>query len=95
MLFADHYKCMCNKKIVSTNFCPNCGKPNPTKQKLEKKYRYEGMRDCPGSYAVKTSEFREPKKGEYYLSGCKGHEIAYKAPNNLSTKYRIMGINKA
>ena len=36
---------------------------------------------------IKTSEFREPKKGEYYLSGAIVE--AYLAPNDLSAKYWI------
>lgn len=42
--------------------------------------------------AVKSSEFRAPRKGEYYLSGCKGWEMAYQAANDLSTAFRIMYI---
>ena len=34
-----------------------------------------------------TGEFREPKAGEWYLSGAVVH--AYKAPNDLSSKYWI------
>ncbi len=37
--------------------------------------------------AIKTGEFREPKKGEWYLSGAIVE--AYRAPNNLSTKFHI------
>jgi len=36
-------------------------------------------------YAFDTPEFREPKKGEYFISGAKPE--LYKAPNDLSTKY--------
>lgn len=31
--------------------------------------------------------YREPKKGEWFLSGAK--VTAYKAPNNLGTKYLV------
>lgn len=34
-----------------------------------------------------TGEFRCPKKGEWFLSGAK--VSAYRAPNDLSTKYWI------
>jgi hypothetical protein len=34
-----------------------------------------------------TGEYREPKKGEWYLSGA--IVVAYRAPNDLSTKYFI------
>ena len=42
--------------------------------------------------AVWTKEYREPKKGEWYLSGCEGFERAYLSPNDLSTKYFIMRV---
>jgi hypothetical protein len=42
--------------------------------------------------AVWSGEYRAPKKGEWYLSGCEGFERAYLAPNDLSTKYFIMKI---
>jgi hypothetical protein len=35
----------------------------------------------------KSNEFREPKKGEWYLSGAVVE--AYRAPNDLSGKYWI------
>lgn len=41
-------------------------------------------------YAKKTftkGEYREPKKGEWFLSGAIAE--AYKAPNDLSQKYYI------
>jgi hypothetical protein len=37
-----------------------------------------------------SREYREPKKGEWYLSG--NPVTAYKAPNDLSTKYFIATI---
>jgi hypothetical protein len=37
--------------------------------------------------AMPTGEFREPKKGEWYLSGAIVE--AYKARNDLTTKYWI------
>lgn len=40
------------------------------------------------TFWVKTGEFREPKKGEFYLSGAIPE--VYDAPNDLSTKYHIM-----
>lgn len=76
--------CNCHKTPINTKFCPDCGRRIPEPKKM---YRAEG-----GGKAVKTSEFREPRKGEYYLSGCKGWEIAYKAPNDLGTRYRIMEL---
>jgi len=36
---------------------------------------------------VPTGEFREPRKGEFYLSGA--IVAAYRAPNDLSTKFHI------
>jgi hypothetical protein len=37
--------------------------------------------------AVRTGEFREPKKGEWYLSGAIAE--AYRARNDLSMKFNI------
>jgi len=89
MAFFDLYKCPCSGKIVKTAFCPHCGTKTPSKTEA---FNYEGMHleERAGSFAVKTNEFRAPKKGEYYLSGAV--PFAYKAPNDLSTKYRIMKI---
>ena len=42
--------------------------------------------------AVRTSSRREPKKGEWYLSGA--IPTAYKAPNDLSTEYVIAKLVK-
>jgi|ETNvirnome_2_300_1030623.scaffolds.fasta_scaffold02380_10 hypothetical protein len=42
--------------------------------------------------AVKTDSFRAPRKGEWYLSG--STPTAYKAPNDLSTAYRILRLVK-
>lgn len=36
---------------------------------------------------IKNGEYRAPKKGEYYLGGA--YPVAYKAPNDLSSKYWI------
>lgn len=42
--------------------------------------------------AIKTGEFRNPKKGEWYLSGAIPE--AYKAPNDLSSPYHILKLCK-
>ena len=42
--------------------------------------------------AVKTHEFRCPKKNEWYLSGAL--PTAYRAPNDLSQAYGIMRLVK-
>lgn len=42
--------------------------------------------------AIKSNEYREPKKGEWYFSGA--IVTAYKAPNDLNTKYHIATIVK-
>lgn len=42
--------------------------------------------------AINTGVFRNPKKGEYYLSGAIPE--AFHAPNNLSTAFYIMDIVK-
>jgi len=89
MSIFDMYKCKCNGRIVTTNYCPNCGAKSPSKTEA---FNYEGMNRIgeAGSFAAKTNEFRAPKKGEYYLSGAV--PFAYKAPNDLSDKFRIMKI---
>jgi hypothetical protein len=40
--------------------------------------------------AIRTESFRPPRAGEWYLSGATPH--AYRAPNDLSTAYRIMRL---
>lgn len=40
--------------------------------------------------AVRTGEFRPPKRGEWYLSGA--IPAAYKAPNDLSSPYHILKL---
>lgn len=40
--------------------------------------------------AVRTGEFREPRKGEWYLSGAPRE--AYRAPNDLGCPYSIMRL---
>ena len=42
--------------------------------------------------AIRTGDFREPKKGEWFLSGAR--PCAYKAPNDLSEKYHIAELVK-
>ncbi len=39
-------------------------------------------------YFYRVTAYREPKKGEYYLSGA--IVAAYEAPNDLSFKYNIV-----
>ena len=89
MSLFDMFKCSCNGHVVRSNYCPNCGAKSPLKGTA---FNYEGMNfnGKSGSYAVKTNEFREPKKGEFYLSGAV--PFAYKATNDLSMKFRIMKI---
>jgi hypothetical protein len=40
--------------------------------------------------AKRTGEYREPRRGEYYLSGAQPR--AYRALNDLSSKYHIMEL---
>ena len=40
--------------------------------------------------AKQTGEYREPRRNEYYLSGAQPR--AYRAPNDLSSKYHIMEL---
>lgn len=47
---------------------------------------------CPGVHAKRTGEFREPRKGEWYLSGA--FVEAYCAPNDLTTKFHIAVLVK-
>jgi len=37
--------------------------------------------------AVRTGEFRPPRRGEWYLSGAR--VVAYRAPNDFTTPYHI------
>ena len=39
-------------------------------------------------YTVKG--FRAPKRGEHYVSGCKGWEMAYRARHDLGTKFLVV-----
>lgn len=85
------YKCC--KTVLQSNwkYCPHCADANPHFEDIRKQkyYRYEGlMFDNNRKVAVKTEEFRPPRKGEYYLSGAP--PMAYKAPNDLSDSFRIM-----
>lgn len=50
-----------------------------------KRYRVEGRRE---KLRCLRGDFRPPRKGEYYLSGA--IVAAYKAPNDLSTAFRIV-----
>jgi hypothetical protein len=50
----------------------------------------ESSKDGRYARAVRTGAFRAPKKGEWYLSGAK--PLAYRAPNDLSTEFRIMAL---
>ena len=45
------------------------------------------INDTPGALAIRTGEFRPPRKGELYLSGAIVE--AWRAPNDLSTAYLI------
>ena len=53
------------------------------------------MHNVPPKYnvhVVRTGEFREPKRGEWYLSGA--IPAGYRATNDLSTKYHIVRLVK-
>jgi hypothetical protein len=39
-------------------------------------------------YTYEVIDYREPREGEYYLSGAEPH--AYQAPNNLSAPFLIV-----
>jgi len=39
-----------------------------------------------------TGEYREPRKGEWYISGARPQ--AYKAPNDLNTKFMVAVLVK-
>jgi hypothetical protein len=47
---------------------------------------FEGL--GPGAFYYRKLGFREPKKGEFYLSGAVVQ--AWKAPNDLTTSYQIV-----
>jgi len=65
------------------NFCSKCG----TQLADPRLKRYRAER---GGFAIRTEDFRCPKKGEYYLSGAV--PVAYIAPNDLGQKFRIMKL---
>jgi hypothetical protein len=50
----------------------------------------EWRRDYGPVRAVPTDEFRPPRAGEWYLSGAT--PTAWRAPNDLSTPYRILRL---
>ena len=90
-------QCVKCKEVISESckFCPECGQRQPVK-KIQT-FAVDGRslytpKNIKRVYAIRTTEFREPRKGEYYLSGAPGYEIAYKAPNDLSTRFRIMEV---
>lgn len=49
--------------------------------------KYPGESWLHKGFFVKSGEFREPRKGEYYLSGA--IPCAYVAPNDLTMKFHI------
>lgn len=51
-------------------------------------YHYH-HKDRPKMAAWDGKEKRCPRKGELYLSGCRGYEKAYEAPNDLDSEYFI------
>jgi hypothetical protein len=53
----------------------------PIKQRV---VMFEGIGIC----FYRTEEFREPLRGEFYLSGT--IVMAYRALNNLTTKYQVV-----
>jgi hypothetical protein len=71
---------------------------HPAKAKIKGMNYFKSIDYAPtpaNGYCVRakwSGEYREPKKGEYYLSGCEGTERAYIAPNDLSFEYFIMKI---
>jgi hypothetical protein len=40
--------------------------------------------------AIRTDDFRAPRKNEWYLSGAR--PVAYRAPNDLGIRFRIMRL---
>jgi hypothetical protein len=50
----------------------------------------EAFKDGLYPRCVRTDEFRAPKAGEWYLSGA--FPVGYRAPNDLSTEFRIMRL---
>lgn len=53
-----------------------------------KEQRYGNLGGGQSVRAAKTQAFREPRKGEWYLSGALA--TAYRAPTDLEIGYRIM-----
>jgi len=77
--------CTCSKHVLQTPFCPQCGGKKPVGK--QKRYPVEGRAVYKPILAVRTDQFREPKKGEYYLSGA--IPVAYRALSDLSSKFWI------
>lgn len=82
-------KCKCDKFIITTNFCPDCGKNQKTRPR---RYPVYGHRYNNHKLAIKTNQYRKPKVDEYFLSGAK--PMAYKASHNMGTKFWIAEIIK-
>lgn len=70
--------------------CPVGGRPS------DEEFKRLGMdRDCPEWHLIRaklTGEFREPKKGEWYISGAIPN--GYRALEDLTAKYHIAVLVK-
>jgi len=66
------------------NTCPTCHQPVPEHRKT---YPILDRHPEGVSYAVRSGEFRAPRKGEFYISGA--IPAAYRAPNDLTMKFQI------
>lgn len=88
------YKCCKFVLQDSWKYCPYCGDDNPHYEGLKKPKYFpfdtSMLFHSPRRVAVKTGDYRPPKKGEWFLSGAK--PMAYNAPNDLSQSYHIMEI---
>lgn len=77
--------CRCNHFVLTTPFCPHCGRKKP--EGKQRRYRIDGRTMVKPILAVRTNSFRCPMKGELYLSGA--IPMAYIAFNNISSKFWI------
>lgn len=85
----EKHRCLCDKQLITSKFCPECGKEMALRRKRYLVETNPEIRNHP-CVAVRSNEFRNPKKGEYFLSGC--IPKAYKAYNDMSSKYWIAEI---
>lgn len=71
--------------------CPHCGQPITRMQNTAYRVSLSAGKGL-YAWAVKTGEYRNPRKGELYLSGAIPE--VYLALNNLGSPFHIMQLVK-